>query len=42
MQGLLEAHIIVLVKERIAETEYGQNSEYLLENKNAVGEKIFS
>lgn len=41
MQGLLEADVIVLVKERIDETEYGQNSECLLENKNTVGEKYF-
>lgn len=41
MQGLLEADVIVLVKERIDETEYGQSSECLLENKNTAGEKYF-
>lgn len=41
MQGLLEADVAVLVKERKDEAEYGQNSECLLENKNTVRRKRF-
>lgn len=37
----LEADVIVLVKERIDEMDYGQNSECLLENKNGVEGKYF-
>lgn len=42
MQYLLEVDVIVLVKETIDETEYGQNSECLLENKDTVVEKYFN
>lgn len=35
-QGLLKVDVIALVKERIDEMDYGQNSECLLGNKNRM------